>query len=132
MDMDAVRRSERKIAQRKLATLTDYLALARLDHATKQIFLVPGVVLAYLLRGNGIKHLGIEVALGLLTSVSIASANYVINEYLDRDFDRYHPTKSQRRAVQCEVRRVAILSEWAAFLAVGLACALLASVTMFL
>jgi 4-hydroxybenzoate polyprenyltransferase len=78
------------------------------------------------------KQLGLEISLGLLTSVCIASANYVINEYLDRDFDRHHPTKSQRRAVQCEVRGVAIVSEWAAFLAIGLAGALAANLTMFL
>ena len=29
----------------------------------------------------------------------IASANYVINEWLDADFDKYHPTKSLRPAV---------------------------------
>lgn len=132
MDTDTIRPPDDEPEKRRLATLADYLALARLDHVTKQIFVAPGVVLAYLLRGTVSKQLGLEVALGLLTSVCIASANYVINEYLDRDFDRHHPTKSRRRAVQCEVRRTAIVAEWAAFLTLGLASALASSVTMLL
>jgi len=118
--------------RRRAASLTDYIALARLDHAPKQIFIAPGVMLAYLLRGAASKQLALEIVLGVLTSVCVASANYVINEYLDRDFDRYHPTKSRRRAVQCQVRAPAIVSEWAAFLTIGLASALAANVTMFL
>ncbi len=45
-----------------------------------------------------------QVVLGLIVAVCIASANYVINEYLDREFDKYHPTKSRRRAVERDLR----------------------------
>jgi 4-hydroxybenzoate polyprenyltransferase len=132
MDTDALSGSKSALATRKHATFSDYLALARLDHATKQIFIGPGIALAYLLRGLQTKTLSLDVILGFVAAICIASANYVINEYLDRDYDRHHPTKSQRRAVQCDMSAATVAVEWIAFLAVGLTSALASSVTMFL
>lgn len=113
-------------------TAVAYLALARLDHITKQVLIIPGLMLAYLLRGVHTDTLAISVGLGLITAICVASANYVINEWLDRDFDKFHSTKSQRSAVQNKLQRNIVLLEWIAFLSVGLACAFAASKTMFL
>lgn len=113
------------------AQFTDYLALARFDHVTKHIFIIPGIMLAYLLRGVQSSDPVWSVIAGLIAVTCIASANYVINEYLDRDFDRHHPTKSARPSVQRDIRAPLVWLEWAVFVTAGLAAAMSASMTMF-
>ena len=109
----------------------DYLAIARLDHSTKHIFVVPGIIFALLLRGVHDESSGLAIGLGLAAAICIASANYVLNEWLDRESDKFHPTKSKRSAVQKVLRREIVLLEWAAFVGIGLVCAVIASLPMF-
>jgi 4-hydroxybenzoate polyprenyltransferase len=128
---DSVKQCAEGLA-RERGRVADYLAIARLDHSTKHVFIIPGMVLAHLLRGNHSGNLPASIALGLVTAICIASANYVINEWLDRESDKYHPAKSRRRAVQRDLYGPLILAEWLAFLLVGLFSACLVSTLMFL
>lgn len=71
----------------------------RLDHWIKQLFIVPGVVCGIYLTKDivslSIGSLLLSFLLGLLGTSLIASANYVINEYLDAEFDKFHPIKKK-------------------------------------
>ncbi len=102
----------------------------RLDHATKHIFILPGVLLAVLLRGLQTDNVIATVALGLVVAITIASANYTINEFLDRESDKHHPTKSARAAVQREMSGPLVFVQWLVLLAIGIAAANAVSPTM--
>jgi 4-hydroxybenzoate polyprenyltransferase len=74
-----------------------YFSLARLDHWTKNVFLLPGVYWAILDKNEfNARDLIFSVFAALLSS----SANYTLNEWLDRFSDSHHPTKKYRSAVQ--------------------------------
>jgi 4-hydroxybenzoate polyprenyltransferase len=119
-------------AARRQGGIREYLAIARFDHATKHVFVIPGMVLAYILRGVHSDNVMRSILLGFVCVVMIASANYVINEWLDRDFDKHHPTKSQRSAVSTELKGPIVYGLWLIFLAIGLGAAFFANKVMFL
>jgi 4-hydroxybenzoate polyprenyltransferase len=84
--------------------MNDYLSIARPDHWTKNVFVLPGAALAVALYPGLVAERAItdhllSVLIALASTCLIASANYTINEWLDAKFDRFHPTKSSRAAV---------------------------------
>jgi decaprenyl-phosphate phosphoribosyltransferase len=79
--------------------LRHHVSLFRLDHSVKQIFVIPGIVIAASITGASFNvTLLLHAVLGLASVVAVASSNYVLNELLDAPFDRLHPTKCLRPA----------------------------------
>lgn len=103
--------------------LTNYLTLARFDHATKHVFIIPGIVLGLILRHPDMDQLFIKLLLGGFSALMIASANYVINEWLDRESDAHHPTKSGRLSVRNTLDPRLIYFEYLSLAALGLVSA---------
>jgi 4-hydroxybenzoate polyprenyltransferase len=75
----------------------------RFDHWIKNLFMFPGTALAIAFQYNANWN-ELEVNFVYTTAVAfvglclISSANYVINEFLDRDLDAIHPMKKHRVA----------------------------------
>jgi len=101
-----------------------YIQIARPDHWVKNIFVLPGVVLAYFQLASHrtdiyASQLAFLLIIGLLATCLVASANYVINEYLDSEFDRFHPEKKNRAAVQNQLSRKIVFIEYLCLLGAG-------------
>jgi 4-hydroxybenzoate polyprenyltransferase len=108
---------------RQPATWADYVALARPDHWVKHVFILPGIALAMLLRPQPWTELLPRIAVGLLSACLLASANYVLNEWLDARTDRHHHSKSARPAVAKRLSPVVVRLEYLLLAAVGLGLA---------
>lgn len=104
--------------------MNKYLCVMRLDHWIKQLFIVPGCVFALLLTGVEYSAvLVVRFVLSFAATCLVASANYVINEWLDADFDRFHPVKKYRSVVTEDVRGVIIWILWGVLSVAGIAIA---------
>lgn len=84
------------------ASIADYVAIARPDNWLKNIFMLPGAALAFVIDDHVTWSNLSSLLIGIVATCLIASANYTINEYLDGKFDRFHPTKSARPAARAE------------------------------
>jgi 4-hydroxybenzoate polyprenyltransferase len=113
----------------KPAGLKEYIAIARPDHWFKNIFMLPGMLFALLVYNTPIDlALIIRILIGVTSTCLIASANYVINEFLDAEFDRYHPEKRKRTAVVSELKAQYVYAQWLLLAAVGLSLSYFISV----
>lgn len=113
-------------AEKRNGNLKDYIRIARLDHWIKNLFILPGVLAAMVLtKSNWASFDYISVVLAILATSFIASANYVINEWLDAKFDKYHPVKKNRPVVVAELKLKYVLLEYAIFVIAGMGISLL-------
>lgn len=114
--------------------LKSYIKIARPDHWIKQLFIIPGILIAILLVEDVSYDMNLyfSVAIGFLGTCFIASANYVINEYLDAEFDKYHPTKKNRPMVTQNLNKKIIYFEYVTLAILGMVCAFFVSMPFFI
>ena len=106
--------------------MKNYIKIARPDHWVKNIFIIPGVAVAFLLVDlPSAGELALRFVIGFAATCMIASANYVINEWLDADFDRFHPTKKFRPVVSENMKFSIVIVEYILLAAAGLGLSLL-------
>jgi len=101
--------------------LRAHISICRMDHWSKNVFLLPGIVVAYTAARIPIdKTVGFRLLFGLISVCLIVSSNYVINEILDAPFDRLHPTKHTRPAAERKVLLPLGYTQWIVLLCLGL------------
>lgn len=64
-----------------------------------------------------------KIVIGIISTCLVASANYVINEYLDINFDKFHPLKKNRSLVVNVVNPKIIYFEYTLLSLIGLSLA---------
>lgn len=94
--------------------MSPYLKIARFDHWIKQFFIIPGAGLAWVMSTMQDKSM-LSIFLGLIVTSMAASANYVINEWLDAEFDRFHPVKKNRPCVVGKLKTNWVCFEYVVF-----------------
>lgn len=108
--------------------LKAHVAIARLDHSIKNVFVIPGIVVALsVTRSSFTATMGRNIFLGFIATTLIACSNYVVNEVLDAPFDRLHPTKKNRPAALGLVNIPLAYAQWILMMVAGIAVSLLIS-----
>ncbi|MCR5238252.1 MAG: UbiA prenyltransferase family protein [Lachnospiraceae bacterium] len=105
--------------------MKNYIRIARPDHWVKNSFIIPGIAVGFLLaQMPPISELILRFIIGFAATCMIASANYVINEWLDAEFDKYHPTKKYRPVVSENMKFSYVMLEYLILAAagIGLSC----------
>jgi decaprenyl-phosphate phosphoribosyltransferase len=103
-------------------SLRGHVQIMRIDHWTKNVFVLPGVVAAVSLTGApfGLVEL-VRLLIGLLAIGLVASSNYTINEVLDAPFDATHPSKRSRPVPSGRVNVPLAYLQWIALGVAGVA-----------
>lgn len=105
--------------------MKNYIKIARPDHWVKNAFILPGVAIAILLTDFTFSgEFVLKLILGFFATCFVASANYVINEWLDAEFDKYHPTKKYRPVVSENMKFSLVMVEYAILIVLGVALSL--------
>ena len=110
-----------------------HLEICRFDHWIKNVFVLPGLLIALSVYPEAINaRLISNILIGFLAVGLIASSNYVINEILDAPFDALHPIKKHRPTPSGRVNIPIGYIQWIALILLGLLLGLMVSKALFL
>jgi len=112
--------------------MNHYLRMARPDHWIKNLFVLPGTVAALVMLKVPLLPLTWPLLLGLVSVCLVSSANYLINEWLDAAYDKFHPVKRLRPSVAGLVKRRFVYLSYALLTVSGLLLALAVSIPFLL
>ena len=103
-----------------------YLKIARPDHWFKNIFILPGCLVAVYFDPTRLTWALLPQTVMILSiACMIASSYYVFNEILDAPFDAHHPVKKDRPIPSGQVRLPLAWTEWVVLSIVSLTSAFL-------
>ena len=102
-------------------SLRGHVAIMRIDHWVKQVFVLPGIAIALT---SDVTHITARawwtVPLGMVAVCLVSSSNYVINEVLDAPSDLSHPVKRHRPVPSGKVNVRLAYAQWIALAVVGI------------
>ncbi len=100
--------------------LRAHVAIARLDHSIKNLFVLPGIIVPLSIYPKLLNARLVMTLVWAFVSITlVACSNYVINEVLDAPFDRLHPTKKNRPAAKGLVNIPVAYVQWIAMMVAG-------------
>ena len=112
--------------------VADLISVARPGHWFKNVFMLPGVVLAFVFSGaEPSLELALRLIAAFISTCAIASGYYTINEWLDAEFDRFHPLKKNRPSAAGRLNGPLIYTQWFLLTAFGLGLAWLLGTAYF-
>ncbi len=94
--------------------------------------MIPGLLLAIMFVRPALDiNLLVLAIVGLASTCLVASANYTINEYLDAEFDRFHPLKKSRPGAAGRLNGTVVLIQYILLSVVGLGLGFLVNLQFF-
>ncbi len=102
-------------------TLKGHLQILRVDHWFKNVFVLPGIVVAVAVYpAAATPELIGRIVLGLFATCLVASSNYVLNEILDAPFDKFHRVKCFRPVPSGRVNIPLAYVQWIVLMMAGI------------
>ena len=102
-----------------------YIQIARFDHWFKNIFMLPGIIVALFANPGLLSwELAGWILLAFLSAGFVASSNYVLNELLDARYDALHPVKKNRPVPSGQICKATAYVQWIIFALLGLGLAI--------